>query len=93
MRKSAVILIILAATVVICAYRIVLLTIGSVLYVYLLPGLIAKARRHVHAERIFLACALFGWLIFPWLSALVYAYRSPSIAIDELPDSESPRLS
>ena len=87
MRKIAVILTILAATVAICAYRMVLLTIGSLLYVYLMPGLIAKSRQRVHANRILSVCALFGWLIFPWLYALVYAYRSPGIAVEELPSS------
>jgi hypothetical protein len=85
MRKIAVILTILAATVVICGYRIVLLTIGSIVYVYLMPGLIAKSKQQVHGNWILIVCALFGWLIFPWLGALVYVYRTPSIAVEVLP--------
>jgi hypothetical protein len=41
--------------------------------VYLLPSIIAVARRHVYSARICLVNTLPGWTIYAWVVALVWA--------------------
>jgi hypothetical protein len=56
-------------------FRMLLFVLGSLLYVYLLPGIIAGKRNHPHTRDIYLVCALGGWLVLPWLGALWAAVR------------------
>lgn len=53
-------------------FRVALLALGCVIYVYLLPGVIASHRNYAKADRIYWACGLTGWLIAPWFASLFY---------------------
>jgi hypothetical protein len=77
MRKIFVITVILLVAGIICLFRVFLLTLGSVLYVYFLPGVIATKRKPFKEKEVYLVCACCGWLIIPWLAALCYVYTSP----------------
>jgi hypothetical protein len=74
---------VLVATVVF-AFRLVQLLLGSMLYVYLLPGVIAQKRQHPRTQAIYLVSGLAGWLILPWLAAFAYARKEPNA--QTLPD-------
>ncbi|HBZ06421.1 MULTISPECIES: superinfection immunity protein [Massilia] len=86
MRNPHLVALIVLAAIVLYAGRIVLLAIGSALYVYLWPGLIAQKKGRPDAREYFLACALGGWLVIPWLIALGYALAAPKL------DREMPAL-
>jgi cell shape-determining protein MreD len=73
--------IVLAASVVL-AFRMVLLAIGSALYVYLLPGVVAQKRHHPRCREIFIVTALSAWLVLPWLLALLYAVKADPAGAD-----------
>ena len=75
MRKIFLIAAIALGAAVVFACRFVLLAVASVLYVYLLPGVVAQKRSHPRERDIFVATALTGWLIVPWVAALWYAAK------------------
>jgi cell shape-determining protein MreD len=56
-------------------FRAVLLVISSALYVYLLPGVVAQRRQHLRQREIYIVTALTGWLVLPWVLALLYAAK------------------
>lgn len=77
MSKFLVIAAVMAGAAVAFASRLILLALGSALYLYLLPGLVARDRDHPSQQEIQLICALSGWLILPWLLGLCIALQGP----------------
>jgi hypothetical protein len=67
---------------VICLFRLCLLALGSAMYVYLLPGVLAQRRNAPNYERIYIFCAFSGWLFIPWVGALLLVLITP-IALGE----------
>ncbi len=45
---------------------------------YLLPGIVAIARKHHNAFAIFLLNLLLGWSFVGWVVALVWAFTKPA---------------
>ncbi|WP_229483022.1 superinfection immunity protein [Massilia horti] len=78
MRIYRVALILMAATI-IYFFRLLFLGIAAILYIYFLPSLIAEKRNPLKAHSIFVFNLLTGWLIIPWIIALVLAYRMDSV--------------
>ena len=58
-------------------FHIVALAIGSALYIYLLPGVIALKRNYSGADRLFIAAALTGWTVIGWVITLAFALTLP----------------
>jgi len=69
--------VLIAVAILICLLRMVLLAIGAIVYVYLLPGVIAMSRRYAHADRVMIVCALAGWTGLVWVAALGFALALP----------------
>jgi hypothetical protein len=61
-----------------------LLMIGLGIVVYFIPVMVAVARKHRKATSIFLVNLFFGWSIFGWIFALVWALRA-----NVAPDADS----
>jgi hypothetical protein len=76
MRNIPLIIAIVLITVVVYAFRLLMLTAGCLLYAYLLPGVIAEKRNHPLKNEIYMICGLSGWLVIPWLGTLWLALRS-----------------
>jgi hypothetical protein len=76
MRKILLIPAILLAATVIFSFRLVLFGLGSILYIYLLPWVVAQQREHPRRKEILMVSAFTGWLILPWLGALWVASRN-----------------
>lgn len=76
MRILLIIAFVVLAAIIVTLFRIILCAAGSVIYVYLLPGIIAAKRGHPRARDIYLICAFGGWLLLPWVGALWLATRS-----------------
>ena len=72
MNRVARVGIVLLAASVLCLLRIGLVLLGIVVYLVLLPGVIAMKRDYAHADRVFLWCALLGWTGAAWIAALVF---------------------
>ena len=72
MNRIARIGIVLLAAAALCLLRIAMVLVGIVVYVLLLPGVIAMKRDYPHADRIFLWCALLGWTGAGWIAALAF---------------------
>lgn len=53
-------------------FRLALLALGCIVYVYLLPAVIASNRDYPRAGRIYWVCGLTGWLLIPWLACLLF---------------------
>lgn len=79
--------VVIAVATLICLLRMVAFALGSVLYLYLLPGVIALKRNYAHANRLFLVCAVAGWTVVVWVAALGFALSLPNVAEDPLPTS------
>lgn len=77
LRKLSVIAAVVVAAAVVFAFRLILLAVGSILYLYLLPGLVARDRAHPHQQKLQTLCALSGWLILPWLIGFCIALTGP----------------
>lgn len=75
MRNILLVAAIVLGAAVVFACRLVLLAVGSLLYVYLLPGVVAQKRQHPRRREIYIVSALAGWLVLPWIAALAYAAR------------------
>jgi hypothetical protein len=75
MRKIFSIAAVVLAGIVIFAFRLVLLALGSLLYVYLLPWVVAQKRGHPREREILLACVFTAWLVLPWAIALWIARK------------------
>lgn len=79
MRKILVIGTVLFAATAVFAFRLVLLALGSVLYLYLLPGITARNRRHPRQREIHRIGLFGGWLVLPWIVALWMATRGAAV--------------
>ena len=72
MRRIARIGMVLLAACALCLLRVALVLLGTLVYVLLLPGVIAMKRGYPHVDRVFLWCALLGWTGAAWVAALVF---------------------
>lgn len=70
--------------VVLYIFRIAIITIGSMVYVYLLPGVVASHRSYQRAPSIYWICALLGWTVLVWLGCLVFSMSLPKLADAEV---------
>ncbi|WP_429202547.1 superinfection immunity protein [Massilia sp. UYP11] len=64
-----------------CLFRIALVLLGILLYLLLLPGVIAMKRGYPHTDRVFLWCALLGWTGAAWIVALVFVLTRRTSAL------------
>jgi len=55
-----------------CLLRVALVLVGTLVYLLLLPGVVAMKRDHPRTDRVFLWCALLGWTGVAWIAALVF---------------------
>lgn len=55
--------------------RLIFLATAAALYVYFLPSLIAEKRKLPRTQALFVWNLAAGWLIIPWVIALVLAYK------------------
>lgn len=62
--------------------RLLLLGAAAALYVYFLPSLVAERRKLPRTQAVFLWNLAAGWLVIPWVIALVLAYT-----MDPVPQS------
>lgn len=62
--------------------RLLFLGAAAALYVYFLPSLIAEKRKLPKTQAVFVWNLAAGWLILPWIIALVLAYT-----MDPVPQS------
>jgi hypothetical protein len=60
------------AVAIIYVFRICLLAVGCALYAYLFPGILAQKRGAPGYQRIYWVCGLSGWLLIPWIAALLW---------------------
>lgn len=54
-------------------FRVGIVTLGSLVYVYFLPGVIASHRGYSRAPAIYWICALLGWTILAWVGCMLFA--------------------
>lgn len=86
MKNYLVVAAIVLGAVLVTAFRFVLVVAGSVLYIYLLPGVVAQRRRHLRYQQIYFVTALTGWLVVPWALAVLYAsLGEQGNVLDEMP--------
>jgi hypothetical protein len=67
-------------------FRIGIIILGSMLYIYLLPGVIASHRHYPRASTVYWICALFGWTLLVWLGCLLFSlsltkHANPEVAL------------
>jgi hypothetical protein len=74
MRIYRITVILLVATIV-YVFRLLFLTAAAALYVYFLPSLIAEKRNPDKMQPVFVLNLVAGWMVIPWIVALVLAYR------------------
>lgn len=65
-------------------FRIGIIILGSMVYVYLLPGVMASHRTYHRAPTIYWICALFGWTVLVWLGCLLFSMSLPKHASAEV---------
>lgn len=81
MKQIARVGIVLLAAGGLCLLRIGLVLLGTLVYLLLLPGVIAMKRDYPHADRVFLWCALLGWTGAVWIAALAFVLTRRTIPI------------
>lgn len=59
-----------------------LLTIVVMIAAYFLPSIIAVRRNHHNATAILILNIAFGWTLFGWVAALIWAVMNPSRAVN-----------
>lgn len=59
--------------------RLFVLGAAAALYVYFLPSLIAEKRKLPKTQAIFVLNLAAGWMIVPWVVALVLAYKMEAL--------------
>jgi hypothetical protein len=67
--------VILVVAAVVYLFRVLFVTAAAALYAYFLPSLVAEKRNPLKMQPIFILNLAGGWLVLPWLVALVLAYR------------------
>lgn len=67
-------------------FHVFAIALGSAVYLYFLPGVIAMNRHYRSADRVFIACAFTGWTVIGWLLALAFALTLPTVADDAMVD-------
>lgn len=61
---------------------IALLLIGVVfIYIYFLPSIVASKKQHADKTSILVLNLLLGWLLIPWVIALVWAYKQAPVVV------------
>lgn len=83
MYRIALIGIVVLGAAVLCLLRLALVLLGSLLYLLLLPGVMAMKRGYAHTDRVFLCCALLGWTAIAWIAALAFVLTRPERVIHE----------
>ncbi|MFL6671714.1 MAG: superinfection immunity protein [Massilia sp.] len=78
MRIYRIAVILLVATIV-YLFRLLFLAAAAVLYVYFLPSLLTEKRNPSKIQTIFVINLVAGWMLFPWIIALVWAYKMDSV--------------
>ena len=58
-----------------------LVVMAVVLAVYFAPSYVATKRQHPDRTAIFVLNLALGWLLIPWVIAMVWAYKQPSQVI------------
>ncbi|MCO6442345.1 MAG: superinfection immunity protein [Nitrococcus mobilis] len=66
------------------------LVLGLFLAAYLLPWIVAAARKHHNVWAIFMLNLALGWTFLGWVWALVWAFMNPSPAAPQAPSVPSP---
>jgi hypothetical protein len=74
MRIYRIAVILLVATVV-YMFRLLFVTAAAALYVYFMPSLVAEKRTPLKVQPIFILNLAAGWMVLPWIVALVMAYK------------------
>jgi hypothetical protein len=74
MRIYRIAVILLVATVV-YVFRLLFVSTAAALYVYFLPSLVAEKRNPLKVQPVFILNLAAGWMILPWIVALVMAYK------------------
>jgi hypothetical protein len=74
MRIYRIAVILLVATVV-YVFRLLFITTAAALYVYFLPSLVAEKRNPLKVQPVFILNLAAGWMVLPWIVALVMAYK------------------
>ena len=77
MNRIVLIGIVALAAVALCLLRAALMLVGVVVYLLMLPGVIAMKRGYLHADRVLLCCALLGWTGAGWIAALAFVLTRP----------------
>lgn len=77
MRKIILVPALVLAAIVIFSLRLVMLAVGSAIYVYLFPWVVADKRDHPRRNEILFVCAVSAWLVIPWIAALWVATKAP----------------
>ena len=80
MRNIHIVLAAVLVMAIVTAFRLVLVALGSALYVYLLPAVIAGKRNHPKVAELYWICGLAGWLVVPWIAALIYVCKPSDTA-------------
>ena len=61
---------------------IALLLFGAVfIYIYFLPSIVASKKKHADKTSILVLNLLLGWLLIPWVIALVWAYKQVPVVV------------
>lgn len=66
----------LISVILIYIFRTALLALGSVVYLYLLPGVLASYRGYPRTRSVYWICGLSGWTVVPWLACLILVLYS-----------------
>lgn len=86
MRNIHIVLAVALIAAIVTAFRLVLVALGSALYVYLLPAVIAGKRNHPKVRELYWICGMSAWLVIPWIAALIYVYKPSKMAqADNMP--------
>lgn len=71
--------------------KIALLVMGAVfIYIYFLPSIVASKKQHADKTSILVLNLLLGWLLIPWVIALVWAYKQAPVVVVTLTPPAAP---
>jgi hypothetical protein len=74
--------VILVVATIVYLIRLLFLAAAAAMYVYFLPSLLAEKRNPLKVQPVFVINLAAGWMIVPWIIALVLAYK-----MDRVPQS------